>query len=341
MMKEIRSNALLGCMTLLFFHFISFVECSSFNQPHPHQGLVAPYEPKAPKIDLNKKALALLEDGKLFKTQIAKEGGGGRGIVVLDVNAPTATVWSRILDYDNYAKMVNGCTSSKNYNVIQHKPSKSNSFLSQTIYTRMKIGLSVIQLEYFIKHQYHPKLNVLTWTLDYDKTSDLDDSVGYWYIVEHPSKGSNWSRVYYSVDVALPDWLPGFAKDFFSTKALTDATSWVKKESEKQFKKEAANNGEIDTALGEGKKKKKRFWRRPFFLKKNKGKSIPDEEKKRNDETCDSTAEKGVCSASAEQDGLSHSGEAPSAKRAGMIFLVFVLFLYNVGLFLERLSSNQ
>ena len=236
--------------------------------------------------------------------------------------------------------MVNGCTNSKNYGIINHKATKSNKFLSQTIYTRMKIGLSVIQLEYFIKHQYHPKLNVLTWTLDYEKKSDLDDSVGYWYIVQHPSKGSNWSRVYYSVDVSLPHWLPGFAKEFFSTKALTDATAWVKRESEKQFKKDAVNNGEVDAASGKG-KKKKGFWRRLCFFKKNNGKSIPDEEKKGDGETCDRAGEQGLCAAATEQNGLSPLSEAPSAKRAGMIFLAFVLFLYNVGLFLERLSSNQ
>lgn len=250
------------------------------------------------------------------------DGSSGRGLVVLDVHAPTETVWDRILDYDNYAKMVSGCTNSKNYQVINHKPSKSNKFLSQTIYTRMKIGLSMIQLEYFIKHSYHPQLNVLTWTLDYTKTSDLDDSVGYWYVVQHPTKGSDFSRVYYSVDVALPSYLPGFVKDFFSTKALTDATSWVKRESEKKFGIEASKKGVDASIVGAGETKKKRFWNK--FGKKGKN----------EEETC---VEESAEESSEEQKS---SSLTVGTKRASMIFLVFVLSLYNIGLFLERISSN-
>merc|ERR1712129_67615 len=41
------------------------------------------------------------------------------------------------------------------------------------------------------------------------------------------------SRVFYSVDAALPSWVPGFVVNAVTKKALTDATSWVKVESEK------------------------------------------------------------------------------------------------------------
>lgn len=56
--------------------------------------------------------------------------------------------------------------------------------------------------------------------------------VGYWCVVPHPTVAGH-SRVYYSVDAALPSWVPGFVVTAVTSKALTDATHWVKVESEK------------------------------------------------------------------------------------------------------------
>lgn len=317
-------KTLLKSISIIIALYFAACDSASFDKPHKHEGLVPPYKPKAPKVDLNKDALSTLNNGKIYKTQIM-DGSSGRGLVVLDVHSPTATIWSRILDYNNYAKMVSGCTASRNYNVIHHKPSKSNQFLSQTIYTRMKIGISVVNLEYFIKHSYHPKLNVLTWTLDYSKTSDLDDSVGYWYVVEHPTKGAEWARVFYSVDVALPNWLPKYVKDFFSTKALTDATSWVKRESEKISESERSNGKNV---VSNNKKKKKRCWWNPFRNKK--AKKLEDESDVCNASSCDA----------ADTEPKTNTITLKRSKRAFLIFLAFVLFLYNLGLFLERAYSK-
>jgi hypothetical protein len=96
----------------------------------------------------------------------------------------------------------------------------------------MKIGAMGVFLEYFISHTYDPKLSVMTWTLDYNRLSDLIDSVGFWGIEPHPTK-PGWSRVFYSVEAAFPSWVPGFVVNVLTKKALTDATAWVKVESEK------------------------------------------------------------------------------------------------------------
>ena len=90
-------------------------------------------------------------------------------------------------------------------------------------------------MTFFVKHLYYPALNSLTWTLDYSKKIDFDDSVGYWYVVPHPDR-LGWSRVYYSVAVNMYDWVPKTVVNFMSTKALTDATAWVKKFSEAKWK---------------------------------------------------------------------------------------------------------
>jgi hypothetical protein len=265
---------------------------SSFHEPHTHTGKVDPFQPGDPKISLDKAALNTLSLGKPYQvrslptyqlhsshlyhsvtqtifphshsiqTQI-QSGTSGRGLVIQDIQAPTSIVWKKILDFDHYSQMVPKTLESKNYNIVQLKPSKNDP--SQIIFTRMKIGFSIIHLEFFIKHLYYPALHSLTWTLDYSKKSDLDDSVGFWYVIPHPHH-KTWSRVYYSVQVSLYDWVPKFVVDFMSTKALTDATTWVKKFSELEYL-----NQEGKTNLEHGQERtsasRKRSWL--SFLNRN------------------------------------------------------------------------
>jgi hypothetical protein len=165
-------------------------------------------------------------------------GDSGRGLVVQDVDAPTDVVWGRILDYDNYANMVPKTVESKNYMVVEHKPTKANNFLEREIYTRMKVGFPMLKLEFFVRHFLHIQHHKsLTWTLDYTKESDFDDSCGYWYCIPHPDDPDERTRLYYSVQVSMFDWVPAFVVDFMSKKALTDATAWVKKYSEMEWVK--------------------------------------------------------------------------------------------------------
>lgn len=72
----------------------------------------------------------------------------------------------------------------------------------------------------------------MTWTLDYDKTSDFDDVSGHWHLEDHPSK-PEWTRVFYACDIKLSGAVPKPVVNFLSKTALKTATGWVKKESEK------------------------------------------------------------------------------------------------------------
>jgi len=212
---------------------------------HPHQGKVTPFEPGEPNVKLDGRAEGILKSGNPFQTQI-QSGSSGRGLVVQDVKAPTSVVWDRILDYNNYVKMVPKTIESENYKVQENEDGTT------TIYTRMKVGFPLLKLEFFIKHQYQPELNSLTWTLDYSKKSDFDDSCGYWYVIPHPNN-PNWTRVYYSVEVSMFDWVPKFAVQFMSTKALVDATAWVKKFSELKYAEEGAPDPSVQKPHIDGK----------------------------------------------------------------------------------------
>lgn len=48
--------------------------------------------------------------------------------------------------------------------------------------------------EYYCDHLYSPMKKSLTWSLDYDRTSDFDDVQGKWYVAPHPTR-ENWSQV--------------------------------------------------------------------------------------------------------------------------------------------------
>ena len=90
-----------------------------------------------------------------------------------------------------------------------------------------------------MRHVYRPSIRTLTWTLDYDRASDFDDTAGYWSVVPLKKEGGKeegeWSRVFYSIDLRIPAWIPTFVVNILNTQALTSATAWVKTQSEKKF----------------------------------------------------------------------------------------------------------
>ena len=149
----------------------------------------------------------------------------------------------------------------------------------------------------------------MTWTLDYERKSDFDDSCGYWYVIPHPDNPEQWTRVYYSVEVSMFDWVPKFVVNFLSTKALTDATAWVKKYSEEEYAK---------MEPVQPTKKEKRKWAGGLFLKKE-----PEPE----EEECEEEPDGKVVLRRPSPVGLT---------RYALITSVFSLSIYNVHLYLSQ-----
>lgn len=230
-------------LILVTMFFAAKSETDSVPERHPHDGKVSPFSAGNPNIKLSDEAVEVLEAGSPFKTQI-QDGSTGRGLVVQDVHATTDIVWEKILDFNQYNTMVPNTVFSENYREESNDEHK-------VIFTQMQVGFPMLKLKFFIRHEYHPKLNSLTWTLDYDRKSDLDDSCGFWYVVPHPTK-PQWSRVYYSVDVAMFDWVPSFVVKFMSQQALTEATGWVKKYSEIEYGMRPLVMGNVYADVGAG-----------------------------------------------------------------------------------------
>ena len=206
------------------------VNAGDANVPHIHPGnRVKPFKAGAPDVSLSGGDQTNLRAGKMIKRQIISEDGSGTALAVQDVEAHVSVVLARILDFSNYPKMVDGVTECGNYREVTH----SNG--TQTLMTRMVLSAAFIKFEGFFHHTYYPKLASVTWTLDYTRKSDFVDSVGYWYVANHPERPDTAARVFYSVNVIPGDWVPGYVVKLLQDKALDDAVAWVKKESEKQI----------------------------------------------------------------------------------------------------------
>jgi len=205
--------------------FSKALEPLQVSEPHPHQGVIKPVAGGDPGITLDADALKMLQAGNPYQT-LTQSGRSGRGLVVQDIKAPVDVVWEHILDFDYYSQMVPKTAESETYKTEDLGDGRKR------FWVRMMIGFPMLKIQFFTSHLYDPVRNSLIWTLDYTRKSDLDDSVGFWYVIPHPDNPNRWTRLYYSVDVLIFPWMPQFVVDYLSNKALTDATAWVKKCSE-------------------------------------------------------------------------------------------------------------
>lgn len=189
------------------------------DRPHPHQGLVEPYAGRPPEIALDAGQRAALERGEAILVT-AQGAAGGRGMAVQDVWAPPELVWDRIGDFADYPRMVDHVTECEVYRRD-----------GEDVRVRMVLRVMTFRYEYYIRHVFRPEEGYVTWTLDYARESDLDDSVGFWSVVPHPTR-RGWSRLYYAIDMRTRGWMPGFLRRMVARRGLRDATAWVKRESE-------------------------------------------------------------------------------------------------------------
>ena len=67
----------------------------------------------------------------------------------------------------------------------------------------------------------------MTWTLDYDKTSDFDDVSGHWHVCEHPSK-PDCTRVdaIENIDIGGPAMLRAAAKNHAFVTVVVDPADY-------------------------------------------------------------------------------------------------------------------
>lgn len=189
------------------------------DEPHPHQGIVRPFAGAPPRATLTPAEETQLAAGEAVLVTLPGDAGG-RGTAVRDIDAAPDVVWSRIGAFGDYPDMVPRMTESEVY--FRQGPD---------VRVRMVLKVLGFRYEYFIRHDFRPEEGYITWTLDYSRFSDLDESVGYWAVIPHPAKQGH-SRVFYSIEMKTRGWMPGFLRGMIARQGLEEATGWVKRESE-------------------------------------------------------------------------------------------------------------
>jgi len=160
----------------------------------------------------------------------------GKAFVVQDIAAEPSVCMSFIKNIADYNKYV---PSVKKVTIYGTEKKMLGVELKKAA---LDVAVFGIKFRYFLKTALNPKYNTFTWTLDYSRNSDFDDNVGHWQVMKHPSK-AGWTRVLYSCQVKLFSWVPGIVVNFLTKTALVEATSWVKRESEKYAKDHAPKKG--------------------------------------------------------------------------------------------------
>lgn len=192
------------------------------NERHYHKGKLKPYELGPPTVLLTQKDETDLAAGKaLMQTVVAEDGLTRRLLMVRDIKAPAEIVMDRILDLEEYDRMVDGVNFCATY-ANEEQPDGLRIIKSE-----YHIQALHLKLKYFLKHTYDPAQRCMIFRLDYDRRSDLDDTVGYWYVLP---RTADESRVYYSCDTKLRGWVPPPVYVLLGKTALRQATTWVHKE---------------------------------------------------------------------------------------------------------------
>jgi hypothetical protein len=127
-------------VVLLILVVLSVTSTAKKNRdlPHPHAGILSPYEPGPfQDLKLDKNDEKELADGKPVMKQTAPKDGelGGGAICVQDINAPKKAVWGQILSLDSYKGKVPKVNEAKNYFV------RENPDGTTTVKTKMILGV--------------------------------------------------------------------------------------------------------------------------------------------------------------------------------------------------------
>jgi ribosome-associated toxin RatA of RatAB toxin-antitoxin module len=189
-------------------------------KPHEHTGQLKPYSKNPPAIVISPAEQAQLDAKKPVMRQ-----GDNRGMAVFVVDAPPDITWKTINTFASYPKYIPEVKKCEVYK-------KGDGFVD----VDFELKSYMVTIEYYVHHTVNHAKKTMTWTLDYSRESDINDSVGFWRINEVVGQ-PNQSLVEYSIDVSLSSWTPGFVKTMMVDEGLTTATTWLKREAEKKWQK--------------------------------------------------------------------------------------------------------
>ena len=196
-------------------------------KPHAHQGKVKPFAHPPPALVLTAEETARLAAGKpVFRQK--SDDDSGRATAIFQVHASPDITWRTINDFPSYPKWIKEVTAAE---VYRRKGS--------TIDVAFTLESFPVTVDYFIHHDFDQEHRFGTWTLDYARDSDLDDSVGFWRVNAVDGQPGE-CLVEYSIDIAIKGWVPAFIRSMLVDSGVKQATQWVKVQSERAAAKAAA-----------------------------------------------------------------------------------------------------
>ena len=204
---------------IIFSALLGTATAADPNASHPHQGIIAKFIDPAPAL-LSPGEQETLVSGKPVYQQ-TRHNDIDRGTAIFDVIASRETVWEVITSFQDYPEWIKEMSATEIY-------------LSEgrNILVDFTLSVYMVDVQYYIKHDYQPEKGSMTWTLDYRRKSDLDDSAGYWLVYPSPVDTAK-TRVEYSVDLRIGPTIPSFIETILADKGIKNATKWVKKNAEK------------------------------------------------------------------------------------------------------------
>ena len=204
---------------IIFSTLLEMAAAADPNASHPHQGIITKF------IDPGRAKLTLAEQATLLSGQAVykqtKHDNVNRGTAIFDVAAIQETVWQVITNFQQYPKWIQEISGTEVY-----------MSAGRNIYVDFTISAYMVNVQYYIKHDYQPEKSYMTWTLDYSRKSDLDDSAGYWLVYTSPTETGK-TRVEYSIILRIGPLIPDFIETILTDKGIENATKWVKKGAEK------------------------------------------------------------------------------------------------------------
>lgn len=193
------------------------------NRHAPSEGVkvssLMPFDRKGDGHVLSAKEIAALDRGEYV---ILKGRTRGRGTAVCDVASPPQAVWKTFTDFNKYPGKFPNCIYA---NVYDKKLMKNRVELHHAMGFGMK-------LRNFVEYSFSGRKLATTWTLDPSRKSDFVGVQGQFVVDPHPTK-RNWSRVWYSTDVSLPQWLPSYIANQIPKQSGIKGLDFVKTQSEK------------------------------------------------------------------------------------------------------------
>lgn len=210
------------------------VNAATADEPHYHQGKLTPYAIGPPSVMLTADDEDKLESGKaLMQAIVGGDGATRRMVMVRNIPVPAAIVMDRIMDIENYETMVKGVDRVKAYSDIEEDGVR-------TLKCSYEIHALHMHFKYWMSHIYDPEQQCMIFRLDYSRKSDIDDSVGYWFV---EPRGPVDCRVYYSCDTKMRGWVPAPIYVLLTKTALKQATVWVFDESMEEWKRVQRKQG--------------------------------------------------------------------------------------------------